>query len=192
MITISRMYDTYDDSSRAVAELERAGIPRDDISIVASNAEGWYKTDQPSNTRTGADVGAAIGGALGLLAGVGLLAIPGLGPVVAAGWAASTLAGAVAGGAAGGVIGALTEAGVNKEDVQIYAEGVRRGGTIVIARVPDAERARYETILDRAAVDIRGRAAAWERAGWNRFDPNARIYTADEIRRERELYRSRV
>jgi uncharacterized membrane protein len=192
MITISRMYDTYDDASLAVTELERAGIPRSDISMVASNAEGWYKTEEPvSNARAGAGAGAAIGGALGLLAGVGLLAIPGLGPIVAAGWAASTLAGAIAGGATGGVIGALTKSGVNEEDAHLYAEGVRRGGTIVIARVPDAERARAEAILDRTAVNLGERATAWESSGWNRFDPEAPPYTADEIRRERELYRTR-
>lgn len=189
MITISRLYDTYDDASLAVADLERNGIPRSEISIIANNSEGWYSEKPVSNTRAGADIGAAVGGALGLLAGVGLLAIPGLGPVVAAGWAASTIAGAVAGGVAGGVIGALTEAGVSREDAEIYAEGVRRGGTIVIARVPDADYARCEAILDRAAVDIRGRSAAWQRAGWSRFDPGAPNYTADEIRSERDLYR---
>lgn len=193
MITISRLYDTYDDASRAVTALERAGIPHSDISVMASNAEGWYDRDQEiSNTRAGVDIGAAIGGALGLLAGVGLLAIPGLGPVVAAGWAASTLAGAAAGGIAGGIVGALTDAGVSKDEAEIYAEGVRRGGTLVIARVPDAERARCEAILDEAAVNIRDRAAAWQRSGWNRFDPAAPNYTADEVRRERELYRGRL
>ena len=75
-----------------------------------------------------------------MLAGLGLLAIPGLGPVVAAGWLASTALGAAVGGAAGGLIGALTAAGVSKEDADIYAEGIRRGGTLVTARVPDAER----------------------------------------------------
>lgn len=190
MITISRLYDTYDDASRAVSDLERNGIRRDDISIVASNSEGWYRAEEPvSNARSGADIGAAVGGALGLLAGVGLLAIPGLGPVVAAGWAAATITGAVAGGVAGDIIGALTESGVSREEAEIYAEGVRRGGTIVIARVPDADRARYEVILDRNAVDVRGRSAAWQREGWSRYDPNAPAYTADEIRRERDLYR---
>jgi hypothetical protein len=68
-----------------------------------------------------------------LLAGLGLLAIPGLGPVVAAGWLASTALGAVAGGAAGGLIGALTAAGVSQEDAHVSAEGIRRGGTLVTA-----------------------------------------------------------
>lgn len=69
-----------------------------------------------------------MGGTAGLLAGLGLMAIPGVGPVVAAGWLVSTLAGAAAGGAAGSVVGALTQAGVSKEDADIYVEGLRRGG----------------------------------------------------------------
>lgn len=190
MITISRLYDNYEDANVAVNALVRDGVPRDDVSIVASNAEGWYRNDVGvSNTRVGADAGAVIGGALGLLAGVGLLAIPGIGPVVAAGWAATTLAGAVAGGIAGGIIGALTEAGVSERDAPLYAEGVRRGGTVVIARVPDAEAARYEAILDTASIDLRERSAMWQRNGWTGYDPNAAAYTPEEARRERELYR---
>src|SRR3979490_170055 len=163
MITISRLYDDYDAAARAVAELERAGIPHSDISIVASNAEGWYDRDGAAVRRSGkvdrdrdgvddraegaaagAGIGAAAGGLAGLLAGLGLLAIPGLGPVVAAGWLASTALGAVVGGTAGGLIGALTAAGVSKEDAHVYAEGIRRGGTLVTARVPDAAPAECE------------------------------------------------
>ena len=60
------------------------------------------------------------------------------------------------------------------------------------ARVPEADAARVEAIMDRSAVDIRERARMWEKSGWTRFDPNAPDYTADEIRREREMYRARV
>jgi hypothetical protein len=206
MITISRLYDNYDAASRAVTELERAGIPHSDISIVASNAEGWYDRDRTVVRRSGkvdrdrdgvddraegaaagAGIGAAAGGLAGLLAGLGLLAIPGLGPVVAAGWLASTALVAVAGGAAGGLIGALTQSGVSEEDAHVYAEGVRRGGTLVTAKVPETDRQRHEAILDRSAVDIRERAKLYEEGGWSRFDPNAPPYTADQIRREREV-----
>jgi hypothetical protein len=216
MITISRLYDNYDAASRAVTELERAGIPHSDISIVASNAEGWYDrdrtTDRTSRARTsgkvdrdhngvddraegaaaGGGIGAAVGGVAGLLAGLGLLAIPGLGPVVAAGWLASTALVAVAGGAVGGLVGGLTQAGVSEEDAHVYAEGVRRGGTLVTAKVPDGDWQRYEAILDRSAVDIRERAKLYEEGGWSRFDPDAPPYTADQIRRERETRGERL
>ena len=202
MITISRLYDDYSDASRAVAELERAGIPHSDISIIANNAEGWYEPDRRSGrvdrdrdgvddrvegAAAGAGIGATAAGVAGLLAGLGLLAIPGLGPVVAAGWLASTALGAAVGGTVGGVIGALTQSGVSEEDANVYAEGVRRGGTLVSARVPDADRQRYEAILDRSAVDIRERAKLYEEGGWSRFDPNAPPYTAEQVRREREM-----
>jgi len=58
--------------------------------------------------------------------------------------------------------------------------------------VPDVDRARVEAILDRGAVNISERASMWEKSGWSRFDPNASPYTADEIRRERKTYRTRV
>jgi hypothetical protein len=132
---------------------------------------------------------ATVGGAVGLLAGFGLLAIPGIGPVVAAGWLVSTAAGAAAGGATGGLIGALTQAGVSEEDAHVYAEGVRRGGTLVTVRTPDGDRGRVEAILDRSAVNIRDRGAAYRKSGWQRFDPDASPYTADQVRKERDLYR---
>jgi hypothetical protein len=116
------------------------------------------------------------------------MAIPGVGPVVAAGWLVSTLAGAAAGGVTGGVLGALTQAGVSKEDAEVYAEGLRRGGAVVSARVLDADAVRLQAVMDRSAVNIGERSAAYRQGGWNSFDPNATPYTADQIRRERELY----
>jgi len=208
MITISRLYDDYSTAARVYNDLDRAGISTNDISIVASNAEGWFDKnarepgridrdgdgvdDRTEGAATGAGIGGTIGGAAGLLAGLGLLAIPGLGPVVAAGWLVSTAALAVTGGAAGGLIGSLTQHGVDEDDAHAYAEGVRRGGTLVTARVEDSDAARVEAIMDRSAVNIRERARTWEKSGWTRFDPNAPVYTADEIRRERELYRTLV
>ena len=199
-VTISRLYDNYSDAQRAVTNLEAAGLPHSDVSIVANNSDNWYSADKKvdrdrdgvddraEGAATGAGVGAGLGGAAGLLAGLGLLAIPGLGPVVAAGWLASTALGAVAGGATGGVVGALTQAGVSNEEAPLYAEGVRRGGTMVSARVPDADRARYEAILDQSAVNLRDRSAAWQKAGWKSYDPSAQPYGADEVRKERQLY----
>lgn len=199
-VTISRLYDNYSDAQRAVMSLEQAGVPHSDLSIVANNSDNWYDTnkkvdrdrdgvdDRAEGAATGAGVGAGLGGAAGLLAGLGLLAIPGLGPVVAAGWLASTALGAVAGGATGGVVGALTQAGVSNEEAPLYAEGVRRGGTLVSARVPDADRARYETILNQSAVNLRDRSAAWQKTGWKSYDPSAQPYGAEEVRRERQLY----
>jgi hypothetical protein len=199
-VTVSRLYDSYADAQAAVRGLEAAGIPHSDISIVANNSDNWFGTDnkvdrdrdgvddRAESAGKGAGIGAGIGGTAGLLAGLGLLAIPGLGPVVAAGWLAATAVGAAAGAATGGIVGALTEAGISREDAHVYAEGVRRGGTLVSARVPDADRARLEAVLDRSAVNLRDRSAAWQKAGWKTFDPASKPYGADEVRRERQLY----
>ena len=90
--TISRLYNNYTDAQRAVSDLEAAGVPHADISIVANNSDGWYSTDKKvdrdrdgvddraEGAGKGAGVGAGLGGAAGSLAGLGLLAIPGLGP----------------------------------------------------------------------------------------------------------------
>ena len=117
------------------------------------------------------------------------MAIPGVGPVVAAGWLVSTLAGAVAGGATGSIIGALTQAGVSKEDADLYAEGLRRGGAVVSARVAEADASRLQTIMDRSSVKLTDRSAAYRKAGWKSFDPTATPYTPEQVRKERELYR---
>lgn len=211
-VTITRLYDDYATASRIVGRLEVAGVPADSISIVASNADGWYSDrrddrasraatrrdrdgdgvdDQAEAAGTGAGIGAALGGTAGLLAGLGMLAIPGLGPVVAAGWLAATATGALAGGAAGGAIGALTEAGVSDEDAPVFAEGVRRGGSMVSVRVDDRDRMKVERILDESSVDIRSRAEQYRKSGWQTFDPSAPPYTQEEVRRERDLYRPR-
>lgn len=199
-ITISRLYDNYSDAQRAVNDLEAAGVSHSDISIVANNSDNWYSADKKidrdrdgvddraEGAGAGAGIGAGVGGAAGLLAGLGLLAIPGLGPVVAAGWLAATAVGAAAGAATGEIIGALTEAGVSKDDAETYAEGVRRGGTLVTARVAENDRARLDAILDRSAVNIQNRRSAWQKSGWKSYDPAAAPYTADQVRKERSLY----
>ena len=201
-ITISRLYDTYSDAQKAVQGLEAAGVAHSDISIVSNNSDSWYSTDKKvdrdrdgvddraEGAGKGAGIGAGLGGAAGLLAGLGLLAIPGLGPVVAAGWLAATAVGAAAGAATGGIVGALTEAGVSKEDASRYAEGVRRGGTLVSARVPDADRSRLDAVLNSSAVNLKDRSAAWQKTGWQTFDPASQPYGSDEVRKERDLYRN--
>jgi hypothetical protein len=204
-VTISRLYNSYAAAREAVANLEAAGVKYNDISILASNADNSYTSDRKAGTfpdrdldgkddraeaaGTGAGVGAAVGGAAGLLAGLGLMAIPGVGPVVAAGWLVATLTGVAAGGATGGIVGALTQAGVSKEEADVYAEALRRGGAVVSARVADADAPRLQAIMDRSAVKLADRSTAYRNAGWKSFDPGATPYTADQVRKERELYR---
>uniref|UniRef100_UPI0038CBFCDA general stress protein n=1 Tax=Falsiroseomonas oryzae TaxID=2766473 RepID=UPI0038CBFCDA len=109
--SIARLYDSSDHARAAVRDLEAAGFAHDDISYMAGQgATGTDTTTDTTTTRragtgaetgaaTGATLGTVIGGGAGLLAGLGALAIPGVGPVVAAGWLIATLTGAGAGAA---------------------------------------------------------------------------------------------
>jgi hypothetical protein len=201
---ITRLFDRHDDAAEAVRQLEGAGVPHQDISLIANNVEGRHLSDgrrdgaddndAAEGAAKGATTGGLLGGGAGLLAGLGMLAIPGLGPVVAVGWLASTAVGAVvgaaAGGAAGGLLGALKDAGHSDEDAQVYSEGVRRGGTLVSVRpANDTDRATAERVLnDRGGVDAAARGASYREAGWQGFDPAAQPYSADQIVGERGRY----
>jgi hypothetical protein len=203
---ITRLFDSFSDAQQAVIELERAGVPHGDISLVSHRSDPHHAAADVREPRSftageaaakdagiGGAAGAAIGGAGGLLAGLGVMAIPGLGPVVAVGWLVSTAVGAVVGGAvgasAGGIVGALTNAGVSEEEAHVYAEAVRRGGTLVSAKVDDDRLATAETALNAIpSVDIAERGASYRASGWTRFDETAVPYTEDEVRVERERY----
>ena len=96
MKTVCRSYDSYGQACAAVKAIEQAGVPSSDVSIIASNQPDVARDDGEavSETAAGAGIGGVVGGGAGLLAGLGLLAIPGLGPVVAAGWADAPTSGA--------------------------------------------------------------------------------------------------
>lgn len=199
--TITAMYDYNEDAQRALRELVDMGIPREDVSLVASDAAGEYSRyhgrDFPveSDTAEGAATGAVIGGLGGLVVGLAALAIPGIGPVLAAGPLASALVaggiGAGVGAVAGGLVGALVDLGLSEEEAGYYAEGIRRGGTLLTVTTTENMANRAMDVLDRHnAVNIEERATAWRETGWGGYDPDARPYDVSEIERERARYRS--
>ena len=176
-LTITRSYEDYATAAAVVEELGNAGFSDSDISVI-----GRREDHGDSNAGEGAGIGAGVGGAAGLLAGLGMIAIPGIGPVVAAGWLAATAAGAAAGAAAGGIIGAMTSAGVDERDAHVYAESVRRGGSVVSLRTSEARAPEAEAIMDRATpIDMTTRRADYEREGWTQFDANATPYVRPGI-----------
>jgi hypothetical protein len=137
------------------------------------------RKDGASSKADGKVEGAALGAAIGATAAtaaslVTMLAIPGVG----AGWLAALLGSMAIGGVAGGLLGALTNAGISEEDAQVFVEGVRRGGTLVAARVPQSEFPRIEAIMNQCAVKLQERCELYRKAGWQSFDPNAVPYTA--------------
>ena len=196
MKTVTGLFDDYSDASAAVSALEARGVPSDDISIVSNNVDERHagESNAAEGAGTGAGIGAAVGGVGGLLTGLGIMAIPGVGPVVAAGWLAATAAGAaagaIAGGAAGGLIGAMTASGVPEEHAHVYAEGVRRGGTMVTAKVEDRFYPEAEAIMRQSNwVDPVERRAVYTEEGWTRFDETLDPYSPAEIEKERLRYR---
>jgi uncharacterized protein (TIGR02271 family) len=203
--TVVGLYDDFNDARKTVQDLVDSGFRRDDISLVASNATGEFdQYDRDGKHRTehdrgdvsteegagiGAGIGAAIGGLGGLLMGLGVLAIPGVGPALAAGPIASLLVGAGIGGVTGGVAGALANMGVPEEEAGYYAEGVRRGGTLVTVATADDRADDVAAIMSRHnPVDIDERAGRWREEGWTGYDRNAKPYTAEQVRTEREKY----
>lgn len=194
--TVVGLFDNHSEANTVVPDLLNSGFSRDDISVVAADTarttgaahEVGATTKADEGAGAGAVGGTVLGGALGLLVGAGLLAIPGIGPVLAAGPLAAAIGttaatvgagalGAGIGAATGGLIGGLAGAGVPEAEAEYYAEGVRRGGTLVAVRTEDHMATTARSIMQRnAAVDIESRGAEWRRGGWSRFDPEAGPY----------------
>ena len=118
------------------------------------------------------------------------MAIPGVGPIVAAGWLVATLTGAAAGGSdrrrrRRTDAGRRVERGSAKSMRKACAAAARWSAP----RSPMPTRARLQAVMDRSSVRIGDRATAYRKAGWKSFDPAATPYTPEQVRRERELYR---
>ncbi|MET3970598.1 hypothetical protein [Bradyrhizobium sp. S3.9.1] len=206
LITICRLYDSYADANRVVIGLEAAGIALSETSLISNNSDSWCRTGKASNVvalrKQGASgdaatigkfEGAAVGVAIGTTAAtaaslVTMLALPGVGAVVGAGWLAALLGSMAIGGATGGLLGALINAGIGEEDAHVFVEGVRRGGTLVAARVSPTEVPRVEAMMNRSAVKLAERCDLYRKSGWQAFDPSAMPYTADQVRSERTLH----
>jgi hypothetical protein len=192
MKTVTALFDDYQDAAATVRELEAAGFRVEEISLIVSTYEDevgeTYVEDRAADgAGAGAGIGALLGGTGGLLAGLGALAVPGIGPVVAAGWLVSAAVGAVAGaalgGATGGIIGTFTGSGVHEQDAHVFAEGVRRGGSVVSVRTEDDRAGIAEAIFARSnQVDIAERRIRYEQEGWHGFDPKSPPYDRESMR----------
>lgn len=159
MQTVTGLFDTHTEAHAAVTDLEKAGVPTDNISIIGRSER---ETEADEGAAAGAGLGVLAGGAGGLLAGLGFIAIPGIGPVVAAGWLTAMAAGAATGGVAGSLIGALIGAGIPEEEATLYEEGVRRGGVLVAVRTNETDEVTVRSLLvSRGAVDINARRHAY-------------------------------
>ncbi|SRR5579885_3669985 len=170
------IYPTYSSVESGVDSLRTAGFRNTDISVlfpenVGSKDFAHQKgTKAPEGTATGATTGAVIGGALGWLAGIGALAIPGLGPFIAAGPIMATLAGVGVGGAVGGIAGALIGMGIPEYEAKRYEGRIKNGGILLSVHCDDSEWVkRAKEILERTgATDIASTGEA--NADWAKTD----------------------
>jgi len=180
MKTVVGTYDNIQTAYAVANDLIGAGFSRSDISVVAHDPKNEYSAyiddrfvDPGDDVAKGAGIGAAIGRLGGLLVGLGALAIPGVGTVIAAGPLLAALTGAGVGAVTGGIVGALVDLGVPDEEAHIYSEGLRRGNVLVIAQVPDNSADAVTRMMERPGlVDIHRQAESWRASGWSSFDAN--------------------
>src|ERR1700686_2654663 len=139
------IYRNSADAERAVDALVRAGFSNQDISVLLPDKQSSKEfaheknTKAPEGTTTGVASGGVIGGTLGLLAGIGALAIPGLGPFIAAGPIMGALAGLGVGGAVGGLIGALVGMGIPEYEAKRYEGRIKAGGVLLSVHCDTSE-----------------------------------------------------
>jgi len=142
------VYGIYRDrveTENAVDRFIAAGFRSEDISVLLPENVGTKDfahekhTKMPEGTATGATAGGVVGGTLGLLAGIGVLAIPGLGPFIAAGPIMAALAGAGAGGVVGGIVGALIGLGVPEYEAKRYEGRIKEGGILMSVHCDNSE-----------------------------------------------------
>jgi len=138
-----------------VDQLKMAGFSYDDISVLFPDKQGSkdfaheHHTKAPEGAATGAGAGGVVGGTLGLLAGIGSLAIPGVGPFIAAGPIMAALSGAAVGAAVGGIAGALIGLGIPEYEAKRYEGKIRKGNILISVHTEDSnEAARVKEIFE--------------------------------------------
>ncbi|WP_294924389.1 hypothetical protein [uncultured Paracoccus sp.] len=167
MPVITRLYQGCQEAVAAAGRVEALALPAVETAIFGGETLRDYRDmrvecdprtgariqvpDPAPATATGAAVGAAVGGGAGLLAGLGVIVVPGFGPMMAAGWLVSALGGAAGGALAGGMAGVLVDLGVAQDDAAGYADALGQGGIAVSVRFPEEHRPAVEGALGRDA-----------------------------------------
>jgi Protein of unknown function (DUF3341) len=154
------IYPTRDQAERAVDQLIAAGFSQQDVSVLMADKQGSRdfaaekNTKAPEGTTAGAVTGGAVGGTLGLLAGIGALAIPGVGPLIAAGPIMGALAGLGVGGTVGGLVGMLVGMGIPEYEAKRYEGRVKDGGILVSVHCDSSnEISRAKDVLKATGAD---------------------------------------
>jgi hypothetical protein len=147
-------------ASRIVGDLKDAGFSNNDISVLLPDKQSTREfahekqTKAPEGATTGGVTGGVLGGVLGWLAGIGALAIPGLGPFIAAGPIMAALSGAAVGGAAGGLVGALIGMGIPEYEAKRYESRLKEGRVLISVHSENSdETRRVKEIFERNHAD---------------------------------------
>jgi hypothetical protein len=179
-VAVYGIYPNIESADRAIDVLTAQGFLDQDVSVLMADTETnkafahQKHTKAPEGAATGVTTGGVVGGAVGLLAGIGALAIPGVGPLIAAGPIMGALAGLGVGGAVGGLVGALVGAGIPEYEAKRYEGRVKNGGVLlsVHCNTSDEITSAKNLLKGTGAEDI---ASSGEAAGEKR-DAEAREY----------------
>jgi uncharacterized protein (TIGR02271 family) len=170
--TVVALYDSASDAETVIRELSTAGFTDAEVvdnSAITSDRAAWRDTDT-----TDASLAAGAPGVIGTPLG----AVPEAGVTSTSGTASS----GITGDASGGIMGRLRRSGVPEDEAHMYAEGVRRGGSLVIARLADDNVDRgLEIMSNYRPVDIDERGSLWRSEGWTRYDESAGPYTGSGL-----------
>ncbi|HYO80634.1 MAG TPA: hypothetical protein VES20_04475 [Bryobacteraceae bacterium] len=157
-------FQTTDAAEAALAELDRAGFTREEVSYLSrleDTSTLQQRLEGKVEGRSGTVWGTATGGVSGMLLGIAAFALPGLGPFLGAGSLVGALVGASVGAATGGLMGALADMGVPEAEAQAWTEKMQRGGALIVITTDAADAALAKAILEgnggETAVDIAAR-----------------------------------
>jgi Predicted membrane protein len=150
---------SHSQAERLVEELQAAGFPASEISVLLPDSEGRHDighvkaTKAPEGATTGATAGGVTGGVLGLLAGIGALAIPGIGPFIAAGPLMAALSGAAIGAGTGGLVGGLVGMGIPEIEAKRYQDKLKRGNYLIAVAADSDEKDRAKEIFKNVGAE---------------------------------------
>ncbi|MDO3411693.1 general stress protein [Saccharibacillus sp. CPCC 101409] len=153
------VFENEREASLAIQNLQSQGFTSDEISVVAKDRDDLRAIDEETGTKApeglaaGAATGGVLGGVTGLLAGVGALAIPGIGPILAAGPLAATLAGLAVGAGAGGLVGGLVGLGIPEDEAKEYEGYLDRGNILVLVDEDQRSGSVYNSFRDNRSLN---------------------------------------
>lgn len=187
MTNIVAVFSTLAEAERALIDVRARGIPNEATHLIAGNDQSKHddylkkSKDESKSDGKAAWNGASFGGGVGIVASLVALAIPGVGPIVAAGPIATVLTGLGIGAATGGLIGVFKSMGLSHEEAPLYEEAVRRGLILAIAQVPE-ERADeiFKLMENHGARDVRDEVDTWKREGWSGSKTDKHPFPSDD------------